>query len=132
MKTLLNLQKMLFVTPYAVESFHPRIRRFLFQINWLDVHGTDSQLTLFPLANYNYVLRNLTTDIKVADVSDSIQNQLIDAMLDARILSLYEKVNNLRTSEEYGLIRGKMFVEAAELCFIYKRFVAGFIVKMQN
>ncbi|KAF1751155.1 hypothetical protein GCK72_017709 [Caenorhabditis remanei] len=114
-----RILKMLFITPYSVETFHKRIQRFLFQINWMDINGEES-LTLFPLSNYNAVLKNLTKDIRIKDVSDSIQNHLIDVMLDARILSFYEKVSDLKMSEKYELVRGKTFIEPGELCSIYK------------
>ncbi|ULT89881.1 hypothetical protein L3Y34_008351 [Caenorhabditis briggsae] len=113
-----HIMKTLFVTSYSVETFHKRIQRFLFPINWMDITGEQS-LTLFPLSNYSSVLKNITKDIKIKEISDSIQNNLIGAMLDARILSLYEKVFELKTSERYDLVRGKTYIEVGELCSIY-------------
>ncbi|CAL2045248.1 unnamed protein product [Caenorhabditis brenneri] len=114
-----KIMKMIFVTPYSVETFHSRIQRFLFQINWIDVNG-EELLTTFPFSKYQSVLKDLTKDIKIKEVNDSIQNHLIDSMLDARILTFYEKVSEMRTSESYSLVRGKTFVEPGELSSIYK------------
>lgn len=86
----------------------------------MDITGSQP-LTVFPLSNYQSVIQNLSKDIKITDISDSIRNQLIDAMLDAKILSFYEKVAELKTSSKYSLVRGKAFMELPDLCSIYKK-----------
>uniref|UniRef100_A0A8R1E570 Uncharacterized protein n=2 Tax=Caenorhabditis japonica TaxID=281687 RepID=A0A8R1E570_CAEJA len=80
-----------------------------------------TNLTNFPLSNYQFVLENLTKDTKSKELNDSICNHLLDAMLDASALNPYETVSNLKTANEYNLVRAKVFIKEAELCSLYNR-----------
>ncbi|CAI2354667.1 unnamed protein product [Caenorhabditis sp. 36 PRJEB53466] len=117
------IMKMIFIVSNttSIETFPSRIQKFLFQLNWTDIINVPDSLTLFPLAKYHQILKSLTRDTKQKEVGDSIRNQLIDGLLDAKLLTFYEKVSELSTTaSEYRLVRGNAFVEPTELCAIYQ------------
>ncbi|CAI5441622.1 unnamed protein product [Caenorhabditis angaria] len=113
------ITKILFVSTKSRDFFAPRIRRYIFAIDFLQITEL-SEPTKYPYANYKNMLQIMTKDIKIKDIRDSITNQLVDALCDAQILNFYEKIMSMKIAGEYRIVRGKGFMEIGELVILYQ------------
>ncbi|CAB3397054.1 unnamed protein product [Caenorhabditis bovis] len=114
-----KIMKMIWLSKYDKTHYPMRIQKFLFSINWMEL--TQIRPKEYPLATYEKVINLITEKVKNEEVRNAIINQLIEGLSDAVILKNYEKVCELKISEESRLVRSQAFIEINELQDIYQK-----------